>query len=67
MSQKDYTLVTSIVFLIIFALHALRIFFDWGAVMGGWEVPMWVSWIAVAAAGFLAYSGFSAGGYIGKK
>ncbi len=67
MDHKNYIVVTSVIFLIIFILHGVRIFFGWDAVLGGWEVPMWLSWIAVFATGFLAYSGFSLGGFIGKK
>lgn len=67
MDQKNYIVVTSVIFLIIFALHGARIFFGWDAMIGGWEVPMWLSWLAVAATGFLAYFGFSLGGFIGKK
>ncbi len=38
-------------------LHALRIIFGWHAVIGEWEVPTWVSWIALIIAGYLAYEG----------
>ena len=67
MSQKNYILVTAVIFLIIFALHGLRIFLNWDAMIGEWEVPMWLSWVGVVATGFLAYSGFTEGGFIGKK
>lgn len=66
MDQKNYLLVTSVIFLIIFVLHGARIFLGWEAMIGGWEVPMWLSWIAVVATGFLAYSGFTAGGFFKK-
>ena len=67
MSLKDHAIVSSVIFLIVFVLHALRIYFNWGAMVGGWEVPMWFSWLAVVLTGYLAYTGFSVGGFIGKK
>ena len=56
--QKNYLLVTAVIFLIIAVLHLLRIVLGWHAEIGGWTVPMWLSWIAVLVAGFLSYSGF---------
>ena len=28
-------------------LHALRLFYQWPLVIGHWEAPLWISWIAV--------------------
>jgi hypothetical protein len=36
-----------------------RIVFGWSAVIGGWSVPMWLSWVGIIVAGALAYFGFS--------
>ena len=58
MSRRSYALVTGIVFLVIAILHLLRVIFGWKAVIGGWSMPIWVSWVALVVAGYLAYEGF---------
>jgi uncharacterized membrane protein len=58
MNQRSFNLLTGLIFLIIAILHLLRIVIGWGAVIGGWEVPKWVSWLAFLVAGYLAYEGF---------
>jgi hypothetical protein len=45
----------SAVFTGIGLLHFARIYYDWSAIIGGWTVPMWLSWIAVMACGALSY------------
>lgn len=57
MSRKSYALTVGLIFLIIAVLHLLRIISGWGAVIGGWVVPEWVSWMALIIAGFLAFHG----------
>mgnify|MGYP001616067802 CR=1 FL=1 len=59
MNKKTYFIVTTLVFVIVAVLHLTRIFLGWEASMGGWTVPQWVSWIALAGSSFLAYSGFN--------
>ena len=57
MSQKTFTTLASVIFGIIALLQLLRIVLGWPAEIGGWAVPMWVSWIAVVVAGSLSYFG----------
>jgi len=59
MSQKNYFAVSGTIFALVFLLHALRLINAWDAVIGGWQVPMWASWLAVLIAGFLAWSAFA--------
>ena len=59
MKQKRFTKVAGVVFAIVAALHLLRLLLHWEAAIGGWDVPMWVSGIALALSGYLAYSAFS--------
>ncbi len=54
--------IAGIVFLVISVVHALRLVFRWDVVIGGWPVPMWVSWVAVALFGVLAYAMWSVKG-----
>ena len=58
MKQKTFLLVTAIIFSLVALFHVARVVFGWAAVIGGWSVPMWLSWIAVAVAAALAYFGF---------
>ena len=58
MSQKTFTRIAGLVFSLVALLHALRLLFRWNAVIGGWSVPLWVSWAALAVSGYLAYTAF---------
>lgn len=58
MDQRTFNGVAGIIFLLVAVLHALRVLYDWGALIGGWSVPMWASWIAIVIAGYLAVSAY---------
>ncbi|MBP9817035.1 MAG: hypothetical protein KBD05_03345 [Candidatus Pacebacteria bacterium] len=58
-NRKTYYQVTSLVFLIVAVLHAMRLLYGWEAVVAGVTVPLWVSWAAVLIAGYLSYRGFT--------
>ena len=57
MNQRSFTLLAGIIFAIIALLHLSRIIYGWEAVIGGWTVPQWISWVALAVAGYLGYEG----------
>jgi hypothetical protein len=57
MNQKRFSLVASVIFLLIALVHALRLAFGWHAVVNGWSVPLWVSWLALVIALYLASEG----------
>jgi len=57
MNQKTFSLVAGIIFLVIGFLHVARIIFVWEVIMGGWQVPMWVSWPAAVAGLYLGFQG----------
>ena len=59
MSRNAFVLTAGMIFSVVATLHALRLLLNWGAVIGGWEVPHWVSWVALALSGYLAYSAFT--------
>ena len=48
MKPKAYLMVSGTLFALVASLHLLRIVFNWQAVIGGWTVPMWLSWIGLA-------------------
>ena len=58
MNQRTFTMTVGVVFSLIAVLHALRLLLGWEAVIGGWHVPVWLSWVALALAGYLAYTAF---------
>lgn len=59
MDQHTYTRLTGVIFLLIAVLHLLRILYRWGAVIGGWSVPLWLSWVALIIGAYLAWWGLS--------
>jgi len=58
MSQKTFSLVAGTIFFVAAVLHILRLAIGWHVVLADWTIPMWISWIAIPVAGFLAYEGF---------
>jgi hypothetical protein len=58
LSKNTFALLAGTVFLIVAVTHALRLVFKWELIVAGWQVPMWVSAVAIIAAGYLAYEGF---------
>ena len=59
MSRKSYFFVTAIVFSVVGLVHLLRIILGWEAAIGGWSVPIWLSWLALIVSAVLAYFGFT--------
>jgi hypothetical protein len=59
MSRRAYLLVSAAIFSLVALLHLARVVFGWSAVIGGWNIPMWLSWVGLIVAGALAYFGLS--------
>ena len=59
MSQKTFSLVATVVFLMVGLMHALRLFFGWHVELKGWIVPLWVSWVGLVIGLYLASEGIS--------
>jgi hypothetical protein len=57
MNQKTFSLIASVIFLLVALGHALRLAFRWHVVVNAWAVPMWVSWVALVIALYLAAIG----------
>ncbi len=62
MSAQLYARVTASLFLLLFVFHLLRLIYGWDAQIGGFQIPMWLSWIAMILAGFISAFGFKLGG-----
>ena len=58
MSKNTFALVAGTFFLILALVHALRLVFKWEVMVAGWQVPMWLSGVAVVVGAYLAYEGF---------
>jgi hypothetical protein len=54
---NTYILTGVVIFSVIALLHLLRIVFGWEVVIGGWNVPPWLSVAAFIIAGYLGYAG----------
>jgi len=58
MNQKSFARVAGMIFTLVAVLHLVRILLRWDAVIGGWDVPLWLSWVALALSSFLGYTAF---------
>lgn len=58
MNPKTFFYTTAVIFFLIAVTHALRIIYGWRAAIGGFEAPVWLSWIALVIALVLSYQGF---------
>ena len=59
MSRNTYLTVTATLFVTVGIVHLLRIIFGWSVEIGSWNIPFWVSWLALFASGALAYFGLT--------
>jgi len=58
MTQRTFSLVTAVLFSLVALLHAVRLLRGWQVTIEGAVMPVWISWIALAIAAYLAYQGF---------
>lgn len=58
MRHGAFLLVCSSLFTLIAVVHALRLMYGWRVTLGEWTIPVWVSWVGLLIAGYLAYEGF---------
>jgi hypothetical protein len=59
MSQKTFSLVAGVFFLLAALGHLLRITSGASVVIQNTSIPMWASWIAFVVTGYLAYQGIT--------
>jgi hypothetical protein len=60
-SKTSFSVQAGVIFLIVAVAHALRLVFKWAVVIAGWQLPMWVSAVALVVAAYLAYEGVREG------
>ena len=57
-AKYHITNLAAILFVIIGFFHLVRVFNGWEAIIAGVSVPLWLSWVAVFVAFYLAYQMF---------
>ncbi len=62
MKQKTYLQTVAVIFTIICAAHLVRSIQGCTIIIGTTTLPVWVSYVGVLVAGFLAYIGFKLAG-----
>jgi len=58
LTQRTYLQVTGLLLTVGTVFHLLRLLMGWRANIAGWDVPSWISLVAVVVAGYLAYSAY---------
>lgn len=61
MDKNQLLTLGAAIFGIIALLHLLRSIFSWEANIGGFNIPVWFSYVAVVVAGYLSWQMYSAG------
>jgi hypothetical protein len=51
--MKPFTVIGALVFLIVAAAHAYRVYTGMAVTVGTLDIPMWVSWAGAVGAAFL--------------
>jgi hypothetical protein len=59
MSQKRFLTVAGTIFALVSLAHLVRAAMGWPITIAGWNVPIWLSWVAFAGAGLLSYFALS--------
>ncbi|MFA5745150.1 MAG: hypothetical protein WC887_02975 [Candidatus Paceibacterota bacterium] len=57
-SERGLLKLVGSVFLIVALIHLVRLAFGWNFILGGIEMPLWLSWAGVVILGYLSYSSF---------
>ena len=57
-SERKLLYIAGIVFLIVAAVHALRLLTGWTLIVGELDLPLWLSWFGVIIPGYLSYASF---------
>jgi len=58
MTQKTFSLIASLIFLVIALGHLSRLVFRVSVLLGGWSVPFWVNVVDLLVFAYLALEGF---------
>lgn len=64
--ERVYLLVAGTVFGVVAVAHLMRIFFGADLTIGGWQAPLWLSWLGTAITAYLSYMSFRLAAHIKK-
>jgi hypothetical protein len=64
MKERMYLVFAGAIFTVVTLAHLSRVLFTGDLSIWGWDVPIFLSWIGVAVAGYLAYTSFYFAGKI---
>lgn len=53
--MKPFTMLAALIFLVVAAAHAYRVYMGWAVVAGPYDIPMWVSYGGVIVPLVLAF------------
>ena len=53
--MKPVTTVAALIFAVVALVHLSRLVLHWSAVLGGWEVPMWISGFGCVVPALLSF------------
>jgi len=56
--ESTYLLITGVIFSIVALTHLVRVLYSTDIILFGWEVPIFLSWIGITVATYLAFSSF---------
>ena len=59
LNQRTFSLFAGIIFSLVALGHLLRLVYGATVDIGGWIAPMWISWVGLFVAGYLAICGFA--------
>lgn len=52
--MKPFTKIAVLIFVMICAVHIIRLLFGWEARIGGFDIPQWISVVGLLLAGLMA-------------
>lgn len=61
MKKKNYFYITSLIFLIVGLVHLFKIIVGFEIQISDMSFPLWLSWVEVVVAFYLAFGGFRLG------
>lgn len=57
-SERTLLALSGTIFLVVALLHFARLMFDWQLALGGFAIPLWLSWLGFGVTLYLSYSSF---------
>lgn len=64
LSSKMFYKVAGVVFAVVGLLHLLRVVLGWNLVYASWDVPAWLSLVAVVVLAYLSFNAFKLSGLL---